>query len=140
MTSGCVRVSGGKKGIFSKGSFSLCVCVTVHSCVHTCDQECIYVWEEGILPVVFFPEPLPVPPPPSTPLHTILKAGVRGFGLCKFQPTRGHRGEEPVFLYLPLYLPMLCLFPPLAECYCKPFSSYTPYPHISPSSMLVYLI
>lgn len=43
---------------------------------------------------------------PSTPLHTILKAGVGGFGLYKIQPTRGHRGEKPVFLYL-----SLCVFP-----------------------------
>lgn len=63
MTSGCVRASGGKRNP-SKGSFWLCVCVTVRSCVRTCDQECVYVWEEGILPAVFFPEPLPVSPPP----------------------------------------------------------------------------
>lgn len=43
---------------------------------------------------------------PSTPLHIILKAGVGGFGLYKIQPTRGHRGEKPVFLYL-----SLCVFP-----------------------------
>lgn len=81
----------------SKGSLLLCmcVCVSVLSCVRTCDQECIYVWEEGILPAVFFPEPLPVSPP-----HTILKAGVGGFGLGKIQPTRGDWGEEPVFLSL----------------------------------------
>lgn len=50
----------GEKEAFQR-LFFCCVCV--FSCVRTCDQECIYVWEEGILPAVFFPEPLPVSPP-----------------------------------------------------------------------------
>ncbi len=97
----------GKRSL-PKAPFALCVCVSmcvsVFSCVRTCDQECIYVWEEGILPAVFFPEPLPVSPP-----HTILKAGVGGFGLGKIQPTRGDGGEEPVFLSLPLSLSLSLL-------------------------------
>lgn len=137
----CVSEWGERKP--SKASFLLwCVCVSicvsVLSCVCTCDQECIYVWEEGILPAVFFPEPLPVSPP-----HTILKAGVGGFGLGKIQPTRGDGGEEPVFLSLSLSLSSeLCLFPPLTECYYKSCSHTLTqtFPHPSIQCVLVYLI
>lgn len=84
------------KALFCFWVFFLCsVCQSVGSCVRTCDQGCVYVWEEGILPAVFFPEPLPV-----SSLLTDLKAGVGGFGLGKIQPTRGDGGEEPVFLSL----------------------------------------
>lgn len=127
----------GKKESFQRLFLAVCMCDCTFMCTHMWSRVHLCVgrrnpssrflsWASSCVP--------------STPLHTILKAGVGGFGLYKIQPTRGHRGEKPVFLYLSLYLPKLCLFPPLTECYCKSFTSYTPYSHISPSSVLVYLI
>lgn len=108
----------------SRGSFLPCVNV----CVHTCDHECIYVWEEGILPAVFFPEPLPAPPSRAHNPQS-RRRRVRP----QRDPTHQRRQRRADSVSLSSEL---CLFPPLTERDCKS-CSHEKHSHIPPSSLCI---
>lgn len=137
MTSGCVRASG-EKGILPKALFG-CVYVWlyVHVYAHVIKSAFMCGKKESFQPFSFLSLFL-------CPLHPSAYNSQswrrRVWPIQDPTHQRTQRREASVSLPLSLCLPKLCLFPPLTECYCKSFTSYTPYSHISPSSVLVYLI
>jgi len=112
MTGDCVRVSGGA-GVSSKGLLLRCV-VYVHVHAHVINSAFTVCVGRQNPSSRFLPPASSCFPPP--PYH-------HAYNSQRRRRTRGHRGEEPVFLSVFLCPHKLWLLPPLTECYYKSVSS-----------------